>query len=146
MKQLNLKGDALKFDLVHTRDYKGKDLYSEKATIEKLEENGYTVITTGLPDLLLLTKIGIRWIEVKSNFDMPIRQSQLKTFRILKEHGMEIDIYFYEEKVVIPFNCDLDIQNEQTTTRKFLKWNHPKRGVPNKLLEILTNNNEVTKI
>jgi len=137
-KQLDLEGNPLEFDMTHVQDYKGIKAPSEKATIEALEKKGYTVISIGLPDLLLLTDKGIRWLEVKSNLTMPIRQSQLITFQILKEHGMDVDIYYYEENKIVPFNCGLAIPQEQITSIRFLKNNYPKRKPSDKLMEALS--------
>lgn len=62
--------------------------WSERALKEKYESEGYDVIHTGIPDLILLKDGKIEFVEVKTDKDK-LREHQKATLELLRKHGFE---------------------------------------------------------
>ena len=61
---------------------------NERKIYEKYEEQGYDVIHTGVPDLILLKDGEIQFVEIKNAAD-PLRKSQMRSIAILRKHGIK---------------------------------------------------------
>lgn len=64
---------------------------TEKNLYRKYEEQGYDVIHTGVPDLILLKDGKIEFIEIKAAADL-LRESQMRAVALLEKHGFEVRV------------------------------------------------------
>lgn len=65
--------------------------WAERLTQQKYEEQGYDVIHTGVPDLLLLKDGKIEFVEVKTPKDK-LQDSQKRAIKILEKHGFGVRV------------------------------------------------------
>ena len=65
--------------------------WNEYQAQQKYEEEGYDVIHSGVPDLLLFKDGKIRFVEIKTPKDK-LNDNQVRAFKILEKHGFDVRI------------------------------------------------------
>lgn len=64
---------------------------NERKIFERYEAQGYDVIHTGVPDLILLKDGEIEFVEVKTAAD-GLRESQIRAIALLEKHGFKFRV------------------------------------------------------
>lgn len=64
----------------------------EREAFEKYKALGYDVISSGIPDLLLLKDGKIEFVEVKTECSRQLNPNQKRTINLLKKHGIPVRI------------------------------------------------------
>ena len=60
--------------------------WAERLMQKYYEDEGYTVISVGAPDFILLKGNRVEFVEIKTKYDQP-SEAQKRAIRLLKEHG-----------------------------------------------------------